>query len=144
MKATRCVYRCDDGMLARVNSDSYIFILSLTHSSCVSRLFAYLLPGVLPGCRYEEYLLERGLPIPPYNSTPECNCLPGSGVASGTDPGAPSNVAALCNVSAQPAYILSPIRDWWGGYPGTPAPLDPGSPQRPDLRRAIMRARSRR
>jgi hypothetical protein len=26
--------------------------------------------------------------------------------------------------------VSSPIRDWWRGYPGTPHPMDPESPQR--------------
>lgn len=93
--------------------------------------------------RYIDYILKHGSPLLPYNATPECNCLPGSGISNGTDPAAPPNVTTLCNVSAQPAYILSPIRDWWHGYDGMPGPIDSDSPQRPGLMRAMERARAR-
>ena len=77
-----------------------------------------------------SYAQEHALNLRVLDSTPECNCLPGSGIENGTDPGAGPGVPAMCNRSTAPRGRFSPMRDWWHGYPDTPAPLDPESPQR--------------
>jgi len=73
------------------------------------------------------------------NNTMECNCLPGSGVFNGSDPGAGPGVPAMCNYTTQPATTHSPIRDWWGGYEGVPLPRAPGSPQRGPIEASLAR-----
>jgi len=83
-----------------------------------------------------------------FNNTPECNCLPGSNVFEGRDPGAGPGVPAMCAYNATPIRRHSPMRDWWSGYPGTPMPAGRGSPQHgmilASLERRAMRLAARR
>ena len=90
---------------------------------------------------FEPWAEERGLNVRLLDSNPSCNCLPGSGVAEGRDPGAGPDVPRQCNRAHAPPEKFSPIRDWWDGYPGTPRPREPGSPQQ---RARILAAEARR
>ena len=79
------------------------------------------------------------------NSTPECNCLPGSNVREGRDPGAGASIPSMCrSETGSGIEKLSPIRDWWGGYANTPRPRDPGSPQHALILASEARGKSRR
>ena len=87
---------------------------------------------------FDGMVAERHLIADLYGSTPECNCLPGSNMSLGLDQAAVAtaaefdlaNVSALCTATNHSVNVSSPIRDWWRGYPGTPHPMDPESPQR--------------
>ena len=76
---------------------------------------------------FAEDVLARGLNRRVLDNEPDCNCLAYSSIGNGTDPGEGPDVPALCAASNGTAQH-SPVRDWWSGYPDTPAPEDADSP----------------